>query len=210
MSYHHGDLRRALLAAARQLVAERGVENFTLRQVARLAGVSHAAPYHHFADKAALVAALAEESFVELADALRAPLGDAVGEPLERLQAMGLAYVHFAVSHPAEFRFMFRPELRNSAEQTPGADPAEAQAVERAGLAAYQVLVDGIVACQEAGLSPPGDPGPLALTAWSTVHGLAMLLVDGPLQRDAVAAGYRDRVAREVTERLAQGLLVRR
>ena len=210
MSYHHGDLRRALLAAARQLVAEHGVESFTLRQVARLAGVSHAAPYHHFADKAALVAALAEESFADLAGALRAARADTVGEPLERLQAMGLAYVRFAVSHPAEFRFMFRPELRRSSERAPGDGTPEPTAVERAGLAAYQVLVDGIVACQEAGLVPPGDPGPLALTAWSTVHGLAMLLVDGPLQRDAAGAGYRDRVAREVTQRLALGLLVRR
>ena len=209
MRYHHGDLRRALLEAARQLVAERGLNGFTLRQVARLAGVSHAAPYHHFADKAALVAALAEESFAELAGALQAAWGDTAGEPLEGLQAMGLAYVRFAVSHPAEFRFMFRPELRNPTVQTSQIEPAEAQAVERAGLAAYQALVDGIVACQEAGLVAPGDPGPLALTAWSTVHGLAVLLVDGPLQRDAAAAGYRDWVAREVTQRLAQGLLVR-
>lgn len=174
--YHHGNLRRALLDAAMDLIRERGVDGFTLREVARRAGVSHAAPYHHFPDRAALVSALAEESFGMFAEAFREAAAGTEGAHLERIRAIGRAYVRFAFDDPARFTLMWRPELRTVGDDSP---------VDEAGLASYQVLIDEVAAGQEAGEIVPGDVGLLSLAAWSTVHGLAMILVDGPL-RDQV------------------------
>src|SRR5262245_4881527 len=109
-AYHHGDLRRALLDAALELVSSKGVQALTLREVARRAGVTHAAPYHHFPSKEALFAAVATEGFRDLAAAMRAALSGRRG-PFASLRAIGVAYVRFATEHPAHFRIMFRPGL---------------------------------------------------------------------------------------------------
>jgi AcrR family transcriptional regulator len=201
--YHHGDLRAALLAAARILAAEVGVDNFTLRELARRAGVSHAAPYHHFEDKAALVRALATEAFDRLAETLRAAAGTK-GSPLKKLQAVGMAYVRFAAANPAEFRFMFRRDLCVPKE-------AHAAGADLAGTsqAAYQVLVDAIAACQRAGLAPARHLDTLALTAWSTVHGLAEILLNGPTEHLTGAPKGIEELARTVIRTLQHGLEVR-
>jgi AcrR family transcriptional regulator len=106
--YHHGNLRLALLEAARLLALEQPIDNITLREVARRAGVSHAAPYHHFADKRALLKALALEAFKEL---LRIQQAQVQPDPNATLYNIGLAYVRFALAHPTEFGFMFRKSL---------------------------------------------------------------------------------------------------
>jgi AcrR family transcriptional regulator len=170
-SYHHGNLRVALVEAAVGLVAREGVEGLTLRGVARLAGVSPAAPYRHFADKRALLAAVAEEGFRRLASALHAA-GDAV-DALARFRARGPAYVAFATSHPSHFRVMFGREL---------ADRSGYPGLEDAARAAFDALVEGVTDAQRAGVVAEGDPRELGLTAWSAMHGLATLLLDGRLQ----------------------------
>src|SRR5262245_23788463 len=104
--YHHGDLRRALLDAALEILAEGGAAGLTLREVARRAGVTHAAPYRHFEDKAALLAAVAEEGFRAVYAEMLAR-SERVKDPVERLYQIGAAYVLFAVTHPAHFRVMF-------------------------------------------------------------------------------------------------------
>jgi AcrR family transcriptional regulator len=170
-SYHHGGLRRALLDAARSLAGEVGVDGFTLREVARRANVSHAAPYHHFADKAALVTTLAQEAFERLTTRLR-EASKARGSPVKKLEAVGIAYVEFALENRVEFRFMFRAEVTK-----PLAMDAD---FNRASHDAFQVLVDAIAACKEANLlqdtSTPASP----LAAWSMVHGLAEILLSDP------------------------------
>lgn len=216
--YHHGALRRALLDAALQLATERGLGGFTLREVARQAGVSHAAPYAHFADKASLIEALAVEQFTALHDALQDARTRTQGDPLEKLKATGVAYVCFALEHVAAFRFMYWPELPRTAAMRQHKDLTEDAAfklwkregkVGEAANAAYQVLVDAIAECQQVGLIAPGDPAPFALTAWCTVHGLAALLLNSPPREQKEAGERVEQFAQTVTRMLAQGLLAR-
>jgi AcrR family transcriptional regulator len=173
--YHHGNLRAALLDAGLALVAERGVDGFTLRELSRRAGVSHAAPYHHFADRSALVRALIAESYVELGRALALAAEIEGADAVERIAAMGTGYVRFALANPERYRLMFRANLAGSPDG--GDDSAD-----RAGARAFAVLVS---ACEEAartGRFANGvDAGTAAAACWSTVHGVASLLLDGAL-----------------------------
>lgn len=180
-AYHHGDLRRALLAAALEAIEEVGPTALSLRDLARRAGVSHAAPAHHFGDKAGLLTALAAQGFDLLAQAL-VRAGD------DLLEA-GVAYVDFAVRHRAYFEVMFRPELHR-------ADDAELTAArERAGAA----LRSGVAALPGGGA--PADTDRDALSAWSIAHGFATLWLAGALP-DRVGNNPSD-AARAVLRRLA-------
>ena len=192
--YHHGDLRRALVDAALRLVEREGPSGLTLRAAARLAGVSQAAPYRHFADKQALLAAVAEEGFRAMTGAMRTATSPLRDEPLLRFRALGLAYVGFARGHPAHFRVMFGPEL---------ADRSTHPSLAEAAAEAFTLLVDAIADCQRAGLAREGDPGEFAVTAWSTVHGLSALIVNGQLEARGVQA---DEVGERVTRDLFLGL----
>src|SRR5262245_39666864 len=110
-SYHHGNLRQALTQAALELVREQGAAALSLREVARRAGVSHAAPAHHFGDKAGLLTALATEGFIRFTEAQRAGAARGGDDPMRRFGWLGWAYVMFAAEHAAYFEVMFRPEL---------------------------------------------------------------------------------------------------
>ncbi|MGI5525456.1 TetR/AcrR family transcriptional regulator [Micromonospora sp. CA-259024] len=181
-AYHHGDLRRALLAASLDAIEEVGPAALSLRDLARRAGVSHAAPAHHFGDKAGLLTALAAQGFDLLAQTLHSAGDD--------LLAAGVAYVDFAVRHRAHFEVMFRPELYR-------ADDAElAAARERAGAA-----LRSQVAALPAG-DAPSDTDRDALAAWSIAHGFATLWLAGALP-DRVGDNPRQ-AAREVLSRLAE------
>ena len=192
--YHHGDLPRALLSAALAIVESRGSEALTLRAAARLAGVSQTAPYRHFANKEAILAAVAEEGFRSLMAAMAhaAALADS---PLQRLRAVGLAYVTFATHHSSHFRVMFGREM---------ADRSASTSLRQISTDTFNVVVGVISDCQRAGLVRSEEPAAdLALTAWSTVHGLSTLLVNGVLDRSIAE------VAEIVTRDLFLGLGVR-
>jgi AcrR family transcriptional regulator len=162
-AYHHGDLREALLDAAEALLAQRGAAGLTLRDVARGAGVSHAAPYHHFAGLPELLAALAERSFQQLGAAMQAGVDTHPADAREQLLAIATAYVDFARRRPARFRLMFGPVLA-SRRVHPGLD--------RAAEGAFRVLLDAATRFDAAA-------GPLiALTGWSLAHGLSHLSLD--------------------------------
>lgn len=214
--YHHGDLRRALLDAALQLVAERGRPDFTLREVARQAGVSHNAPYNHFADKAELVAALTVEGFQMLEVALRSTYEQTTGTPLARTLAISLAYLCFAFEHPAAYSLLFRPELRQSSHKGGECD----KAVKSAATTAFQTLFEGLAASQQAGeIRTDLSVEMLALTMWSTMHGLTTQLLD-PLLFEGLenyllienkVASPRERgeqLMGQVIQMVAQGLMV--
>lgn len=160
--YHHGNLREALLAAGRDILAREGVTALTLRAVARRAGVSATAPYRHFADKAALLAAIAADGFRGLAAAMR-DAAAGIAEPRERMAAIGRAYVVYAVGNSAVMRLMFGPEI---------ADKSAHPELRDAGADAFGVLAGELVAAGD------GAGSPAALAAWSLVHGLATLLID--------------------------------
>lgn len=191
-SYHHGNLRRALLDGALALIADKGVGGLSLREVAARAGVSHAAPYHHFADKTALIRALAYEGMQLMDREMAAAEADAGDNPKQRLLGIGMAYVTFAVAHPDYY----------AAFNTPEANDPEAQAVDERPEgergSTWNRLVDAILACQRSGDLPQGDPMVLAVYLWSLVHGLAELWRSGPLPLLPQAAGGLEPLARQV------------
>jgi AcrR family transcriptional regulator len=198
--YHHGDLRHALLRAAVPLLRKGGPEALTLRALARAAGVSPTAPYRHFADRAAILAAVADDGFKRLQARLLAAAQSPtriLGKPQQTnragLQAIALAYVRFALEHPDEYRVMFASEL--------AADPAIAPP-SRHELFAF--LRDGIVMLQRQNLVRAGDPQIMALTAWALVHGLVMLAIDG--QVHAAGAPSIEELTLEATELLMFGM----
>jgi AcrR family transcriptional regulator len=162
--YHHGDLRRALLAAAVEMIAEAGPAALSLRALARRTGVSHAAPAHHFGDKAGLLTAVAAEGYRLLAAALRDAY-ERTGSFLE----VGVAYVRFALEHRPYFEVMFRPELYHAD------DPALVAARRASGALLYGPVRP------LAGRDSDFDPLRAGIAAWSLVHGLATLYLDGAL-----------------------------
>jgi len=174
--YHHGNLRKTLLDAAVALIGEAGPHAFTLREVARRAGVSHNAPYRHFAGKDELLFAVAAEGFDRLTAAMRATM--AAGQsPLERLELCGCGYVDFALRWPHHLLVMFdRPVA-----------PRLCSTDQPSGENAFRVLLDCVTAAQESGDLPQGNPLPLAWTAWSLVHGIAKLAAGGNLPLSARA-----------------------
>jgi AcrR family transcriptional regulator len=161
--YHHGDLRRALLDSVADVIDEVGPAALSLREVARRAGVSHAAPAHHFGDKAGLLTALAVEGYGLLTDELRSAY-ERTGDFLE----VGVAYVRFAVRHRAHFEVMFRPELYRADDPQLVAARAEAA-----------TLLYGPAA--RASGRRRGQERDAGIAAWSLVHGFATLLLNGNL-----------------------------
>lgn len=171
--YHHGDLRVALLDAAAEVLDERGVAGLSLRECARRAGVSHAAPYRHFGSKAALMVAVAAQGFrwlVEMGEASMVGLSDA----RERLDAYGVAYVRFAIQHPAHHRLMFASELDPTAATPEDLEDADAAFDLLQGLAGAVV-------------GPDEDSLLAAVAFWSLVHGLSMLILDGRIPKEHIA-----------------------
>jgi AcrR family transcriptional regulator len=196
-SYHHGDLRKTLMEASLRLIESDGVDALSLREVARTSGVTHGAPYHHFKDKRALLDAISEEGFAQLRDAMIAARALRT-RPDERLEVIGRAYVRFAVENAGYFQIMFRPAVTGAIERGPAAEQA------------FQVLVDTVTEAQRAGLAPQGPPEALVLFAWSAVHGLASLWLDGALGRyhadaETAASGMAGQLAGLLANLFATG-----
>lgn len=171
------DLRRALLDASLALITVEGLGRFSMREVARRAGVSHQAPYHHFTDKEAILAALVAEGFDRLRDESRRAL-EGAHDAAARFTALGQAYVDFALRNPAYFQLMFRSELvrEHNHEET---------------RACAQGAFDVLLSAARAVARERGLPDQLVVLAgWSLVHGLATLMIEGKL--DKVIAGRNE------------------
>jgi len=170
-AYHHKNLRNALLTLTRQIIAEEGLEQVTLRELARRLNISRTAPYRHFKDKSSLLAAVALERFTHLNLELLQDFQDATG-PLEQLQQMMTHYVRFAVENADHYKLMFGegfhknddfPELAEVADET------------------FAILIQAITQGADQGLVDPGDPTRRGFVVWSTLHGLARLMMDGKI-----------------------------
>ena len=191
-SYHHGDLREALLAAAQQMIAEEGVEAVTMRGLSQRVGVSRTAPYRHFKDKATLLAAVAQQGFEQLITSLRqVRTSDPTLSPLIRFERMGIGYVRFAIQNPTAYRLMFgvdaiqaddHPALRDIINET------------------HHELIAILRECKEAGLIRAWRSRDVAVTVWSACHGLSLLLIDGHLP------GVEELVSERMAAILSAGL----
>jgi AcrR family transcriptional regulator len=200
-SYHHGDLRNALLEASLALVAQEGVERFSLREAARAVGVSPAAAYRHFEDKDALLAALAHDAFGRLAQGMERAISRVPGEPGSRAHAVGVfvavgqAYVEFAVQHPSHFRVMFGPwcahEEKPSGPGTAGARDS------------YTILVNSLDALVASGAIRAEARAGAEIVAWASVHGLASLIVEGTMK---LTRAERGQAMRHMARTILAGL----
>ncbi len=196
-AYHHGDLRAALLGEAAAMIAEGGAASLTMRAIGQRLGVSRAAPYRHFADKTALLVAVAANGFQRLGARLQATLAGASPSSIGRLRRIGEEYVRFALENPAHYRLMYGkealtredlPELREAAE------------------ALLEQFVDVIRAHQRSGTIKRQDPKSQAYVAWSAVHGLASLVIEGQIH----GTDDIDGLIRQTTRTVLDGMRVRR
>ena len=192
--YHHGDLRQALLDATRDLLVEGGIQAASLRAVARRAGVTNRAPYHHFQDKNSLLAAVAADGFSKLTQQTKEYLEEAGHDPLDRLTSIGLAYIDFAHTHPGEFQVMFCHEV---------CDPEEHPDRACASESCFDLLLNTIMG--NARVPVPEDHLlSLAVSAWSSVHGFATLRLQEHFQNKPEIRV--ERLAHHLCRRVANGI----
>jgi AcrR family transcriptional regulator len=172
-SYHHGDLRKALIDATLKLLSTTGVRELSLREVSRTAGVSHAASYRHFQNKESLLAAVAQQGFDLLAEAMRSSVRFADPDPIAKLQAAGVAYVDFGLQHPQHLTVMFSGAIANF-DDHPG--------LKAAAKAAQDELRAVVRAVSQGVAMGAAEEDTVGAAAWAIVHGLTVLLVDGQLR----------------------------
>jgi AcrR family transcriptional regulator len=178
-NYHHGDLRNAMIEAALSILETKDIARLSLREVARQSGVSHTASYRHFADKTALLAAVAEEGFIEFRRHLKEAVNCAESNPVKGLQAACIAYVHYALTHPTQFQLMSSCCFINLT------DSANPQVTTQE---TFQILVDIIAEGQKTGMIRAGNTELLAIERWALAHGIAILLINNPLPIQGEAA----------------------
>jgi len=176
------DLRRQVLDASLELIAQEGLGALSMREVARRAGVSHQAPYHHFGDREGIMVAIADEGFQGLRAAMEQAIA-ASADPVRRLHAIGVAYVTFALRHPSHFKVMFRSELAPLEKHADASQRADS---------CFDLLVKTAndVSMQQLGRIDEAMP----LAAWSIAHGLATLMLEGNL-RDQFGASRKAKEA---------------
>ncbi len=195
--YHHGDLRRALIDAAVDLIRSRGVAGCTLREAARRAGVSVAAPYRHFQSKQDLLAAVALEGFQRFGAALGEGIAGADGDAFDQLTAIGRSYVRFATANPSFIEVMFGTGLSSLSEYPELGEAAEA---------AHDHLLRTVESClQLLGGDSEVNADVLAVMAWSMVHGLSSLLASNKL-RDHQTTRQAEELTEEVLSHFERGL----
>lgn len=170
--YHHGDLKNALIRAGTEILAREGVAGLSLRKVAKQAGVSHAAPYAHFTDKQALIAAISTEGFRQFDERMRATREVHAPLPSRLLEEIAWAYVQFAMDDPDRFKIMFSSILEKEKEYPEFVEMSQKN---------FQQVVEVVEVCQRAGVLREGDAELLAVSVWGAVHGFVMLLLEGQI-----------------------------
>lgn len=195
--YHHGNLRQSLLDAAVPLLAQKGVAGLSLREVAKQAGVSHAAPYRHFADKRALLEALAQTGYEHIERTCRAAMATHPGDPVQQWRTAGTGYLAYVATQPEVTHLMYSGAL-----PLPQAGDALREAAQHAYAALAAIMNNGV----QAGLFRPLDVDTLTLTSLATVHGLSQLYASGLLGPD-VDPALLESLGLQAGDALLNGLL---
>jgi len=175
--YHHGDLKNALIASGVDILSKDGVAGLSLRRVAQKAGVSHTAPYAHFADKQALIAAISTEGFARLYDAIHAAARRRAGHPAAQLVEAAWAYVKFALGDPDHFKVTMSGIVEREQDH-----PAFVTISQKT----FALVLDLVKKCQAAGVLRDGPPELAAVGVWSMMHGLVSLLLENQISRRIV------------------------
>lgn len=176
-SYHHGDLKNALIEAGLELLAKEGAGGLSLRSVAHKVGVSHAAPYAHFADKQALIAAISTAGYERLYEVIRAAAAEHEQEPARQLLEAAWGYVKFALDDPEHFKVTLSGVVEKEKDY-----PAFVEVSQKS----FALVVDIVRACQARGVLSPGSPELVAVGVWSLMHGLVSLLLENQIPRSVV------------------------
>jgi AcrR family transcriptional regulator len=170
--YHHGDLKNALIQAGIEILSTEGVGGLSLRKVAQKAGVSHSAPYAHFTDKQALIAAISTEGYRRLYVKLLTVSRNYQGDPLRQLVEAAWVYTRFALDDPAHFKITFSGVIEKEKDH-----PEFVEMSQRS----FSVVVDIVRACQSDGILDAGPTDAVAVSVWSLVHGFLSLLLEGQI-----------------------------
>jgi AcrR family transcriptional regulator len=171
LSYHHGDLRQALLIAAKELIAEAGIENLSLRKLAERAGVSRTAPYHHFSDKNDLLCAIAAQGFLRRHQEARDTFNNSRLTAEEKFAEFICGYIKFAVNNPEEYELMFGRNIWKQNNST--------QELRDVAYPCFQHQLEMITSWQQMGLISGDNPLRTSQVIWGAVHGIAKLWIDG-------------------------------
>jgi AcrR family transcriptional regulator len=190
--YHHGDLKRVVIATAQEMLREEKGWQFTLREVARRAGVSHAAPYKHFPDKGALLAELATLGFNELREALSGAIERPLRSARAEFMAGAKAYIEFGTANPSLYRLMFSADV----------DKKASPELDKAGAGAFAELLGILERGQNSGAFKKQPVRGQAAAAWALVHGFTLLAIDGQLLPEKVGAKPIDAVLASMLEGL--------
>lgn len=199
-SYHHGDLKKALIAATLTLLKEEGYQSLSLRKVSKIAGVSQSAPYRHYEDVEALLADVALEGFLLLGMSLERVRLKYRRKPLLQFRESGVSYVEFALKNPDLFQIMYGNQIQNHSKFS---------SLMKAEEETFHVLIKIISDCKEAGILESENEKQTAMAAWTMVHGIAILLLGKQVMfRNAELKDAR-RMTKEMIEHLYLGLKLR-
>ncbi len=171
-SYHHGDLKNALIQAGADILSKEGISALTLRKVAKKAGVSHAAPYAHFTDKQALIAAISTEGYKKLYDQIAQVAEQYRSDPLRRFVEASWAYVQFALDEPDHFKVTLSGMIEKEQDY-----PAFVETARQT----FSLVVEIVAQCQQAGILRKGAPDLTAVSAWALIHGFVTLLLENQI-----------------------------
>lgn len=196
--YHHGDLRRSLIKAGSKMIEERGLAGLSLREVARVAGVSHTAPYRHFQDKADLLAAIAQVGFEQLTDEAGKAARRHDGDPRQQFVAASVQYILFGVRNPRMAHLLFGGVINMRTAP---------RALKQSSWAAFQFIETIINNGKQAGIFIECDTMELVVATWSSIHGLTQLISGGYLNRLAAAERQVENLGKMVCRLLLTGIL---
>ncbi len=171
-SYHHGDLKNALIEAGADILSKDGVSGLSLRKVAQKAGVSHTAPYAHFADKQALIAAISTEGYKKLYEQIAQVAEQYRSDPLRRLVESSWAYVQFALDEPDHFKVTLSGMIEKEQDY-----PAFVETARQT----FGLVVEVVTQCQQAGILRQGAPDLTAVSVWALIHGFVTLLLENQI-----------------------------